>query len=97
MAARITCADRAKRRRRHRGNHRVGVGGEAASDPTLALGLVGRGITRFSMAPACIAEVRTALAERTLEECQALASAGRRRSGGRRDHSDVRQRASPRK
>jgi phosphoenolpyruvate-protein phosphotransferase (PTS system enzyme I) len=57
------------------GNHPVGVCGEAASDPMLALVLVGLGITSLSMAPACLADVRAALAERTLEECRALASA----------------------
>ncbi len=51
----------------------VGVCGEAASDPMLALVLVGLGITSLSMAPACLADVRAALAERTLAECQALA------------------------
>jgi phosphoenolpyruvate-protein phosphotransferase (PTS system enzyme I) len=53
----------------------VGVCGEAASDPMLALVLVGLGITSLSMAPACIPDVRAALAERTLEECRALARA----------------------
>jgi phosphoenolpyruvate-protein phosphotransferase (PTS system enzyme I) len=55
------------------GNRSVGVCGEAASDPMLALVLVGLGITSLSMAPACLADVRAALAERTLEECRALA------------------------
>ena len=40
----------------------------------LALVLVGLGISSLSMAPACLADVRAALAERTLEQCQALAS-----------------------
>ena len=53
----------------------VGVCGEAASDPMLALVLVGFGITSLSMAPACLPDVRTALAERTLEDCRALARA----------------------
>ena len=57
------------------GNRPVGVCGEAASDPMLALVLVGLGITSLSMAPACLADVRAALAERTVEECQALANA----------------------
>jgi len=57
------------------GNRPVGVCGEAASDPMLALVLVGLGITSLSMAPACLADVRAALAERTLEECRALADA----------------------
>jgi phosphotransferase system enzyme I (PtsI) len=57
------------------GSKPVGVCGEAASDPMLALVLVGLGITSLSMAPACIPDVRAALAERTLEECRALARA----------------------
>jgi phosphotransferase system enzyme I (PtsI) len=56
-------------------NRPVGVCGEAASDPILALVLVGLGITSLSMAPACLADVRAALAERTLKQCQALATA----------------------
>ena len=57
------------------GNRPVGVCGEAASDPMLALVLVGLGITSLSMAPACLADVRAALAEHTLEQCQAFATA----------------------
>jgi phosphotransferase system enzyme I (PtsI) len=57
------------------GNRPVGVCGEAASDPMLALVLVGLGITSLSMAPACLADVRAALSERTLEECRTLAGA----------------------
>ncbi len=56
------------------GSRPVGVCGEAASDPMLALVLVGLGITSLSMAPACLADVRAALSEHTLEECRALAS-----------------------
>ncbi len=36
----------------------MGVCGEAASDPMLALVLVGLGITSLSMAPACLPDVR---------------------------------------
>ncbi len=57
------------------GKRPVGVCGEAASDPMLALVLVGLGITSLSMAPACLADVRAALLERTLEECRSLARA----------------------
>jgi phosphotransferase system enzyme I (PtsI) len=56
------------------GTRPIGVCGEAASDPTLALVLVGLGITSLSMAPACPADVRAALAEHTLAQCQALAT-----------------------
>ncbi|HET8979007.1 MAG TPA: putative PEP-binding protein, partial [Solirubrobacteraceae bacterium] len=56
----------------------VGVCGEAASDPLLALVLVGLGIRSLSMAPACLADVRAALAEHTLDECRSLAEAALR-------------------
>jgi phosphotransferase system enzyme I (PtsI) len=58
----------------------VGVCGEAASDPLLALVLVGLGVTSLSMAPACPPDVRSALAEHTIEECREL-SAGALESG----------------
>ncbi|MGA2928654.1 MAG: putative PEP-binding protein, partial [Solirubrobacteraceae bacterium] len=53
----------------------VGVCGEAASDASLALVLVGLGVTSLSMAPTCVPDVRAALAEHTLEECRELAAA----------------------
>jgi phosphoenolpyruvate-protein phosphotransferase (PTS system enzyme I) len=53
----------------------VGVCGEAASDPLLALVLVGLGVTSLSMAPVGLAAVRTALAGHTLPECRELAIA----------------------
>jgi phosphotransferase system enzyme I (PtsI) len=52
---------------------RVGVCGEAASDPMLALVLTGLGVSSLSMAPVALAEVRAALARHTLEECRELA------------------------
>ncbi|UYM25866.1 hypothetical protein NQP46_31660 [Streptomyces albus] len=57
----------------------VGVCGEAASDPLLALVLTGLGVTSLSAAPGCLSAVRAALAARTLEECRTLA---RPRAGG---------------
>ncbi len=51
----------------------VGVCGEAAADPLLALVLVGLGVTSLSMAPAALADVRLALSERTLDEARRLA------------------------
>ncbi|MFD4985552.1 phosphoenolpyruvate--protein phosphotransferase [Streptomyces sp. NPDC058374] len=51
----------------------VGVCGEAAADPLLALVLVGLGVTSLSAAPGCLADVRASLASRTLEECRELA------------------------
>ena len=58
----------------------VGVCGEAASDPLLAPVLVGLGVTSLSMAPACLPDVRAALAAHTLEQCRALAAAALRAS-----------------
>ncbi|GHF05024.1 phosphoenolpyruvate-protein phosphotransferase [Amycolatopsis deserti] len=51
----------------------VGVCGEAASDPLLALVLVGLGVTSLSMAPAALPAVRLALAAHTAADCAALA------------------------
>jgi phosphoenolpyruvate-protein phosphotransferase (PTS system enzyme I) len=53
----------------------VSVCGEAASDPLLATVLAGLGVTSLSMASPAVAEVRAALAERTLAECEAAAAA----------------------
>ncbi|MFC1401154.1 MULTISPECIES: phosphoenolpyruvate--protein phosphotransferase [Streptacidiphilus] len=52
----------------------VGVCGEAAADPLLALVLVGLGVTSLSAAPSCLGEVRATLSEHTLEDCRALAA-----------------------
>ncbi|MFH8384375.1 phosphoenolpyruvate--protein phosphotransferase [Kitasatospora sp. NPDC018058] len=51
----------------------LGVCGEAAADPALAMVLVGLGITSLSAAPASLPEVRAALAAHTLAECRELA------------------------
>ncbi|MGL3151128.1 phosphoenolpyruvate--protein phosphotransferase [Microbacterium sp. A82] len=51
----------------------VGICGEAAADPLLAVVLVGLGATSLSMAPAALADVRLALSERTLDEAKRLA------------------------
>ena len=51
----------------------VGVCGEMAGDPLLALVLTGLGVTSLSMAPGSVAEVRASLAAHTLEECERLA------------------------
>jgi hypothetical protein len=59
----------------------VGVCREAASDPLFAVVLTGLGVTSLSMAPPSLAEVRAALAERTLAECP-----GRRRGRAHRGH-----------
>ena len=52
----------------------VSVCGEAASDPLLAVVLAGLGVTSLSMASSSVAEVRAALAERTLAECESAAA-----------------------
>jgi phosphotransferase system enzyme I (PtsI) len=53
----------------------VGVCGEAASDPGLAVVLTGLGITSLSMAARSIPAVRDALAARTLADCRRAAEA----------------------
>jgi phosphotransferase system enzyme I (PtsI) len=51
----------------------VGVCGEAAADPLLALVLVGLGVTSLSAAPGCLADVRASLASHSLDDCRRLA------------------------
>ena len=53
----------------------VGVCGESASDPLMALVLVGMGITSLSMSTASIPAVRFALRHTSLETCQQMARA----------------------
>lgn len=53
----------------------VGICGEAAADPHLAVVLVGLGATTLSMTPAALADVRAALAEVTMEQAVAKATA----------------------
>ncbi|WP_314096282.1 phosphoenolpyruvate--protein phosphotransferase [Microbacterium foliorum] len=51
----------------------VGICGEAAADPMLAVVLVGLGATTLSMAPSALADVRRMLSTRTLDEARNLA------------------------
>ena len=51
----------------------VGVCGEAAGDPLLALVLVGLGVTSLSMAPGSLADVRLLLARHGMDHCRRLA------------------------
>ena len=51
----------------------VGVCGEAAADPELAVVLIGLGVTSLSMTPAAFAEVRASLLEVTIDEARARA------------------------
>jgi len=51
----------------------VGICGEAAADPLLAVVLVGLGATSLSMSPAALADVRTELARFTLDQAKEFA------------------------
>lgn len=53
----------------------VGVCGESAGDPLMALVLTGMGITSLSMAPPAAVAVRYLLSQHTLEQCQEMARA----------------------
>jgi phosphotransferase system enzyme I (PtsI) len=53
----------------------VGVCGEAAADPLLAVVLVGLGATTLSMSASALADVRASLADFTLEQARHLADA----------------------
>nr|WP_274638536.1 phosphoenolpyruvate--protein phosphotransferase [Microbacterium bovistercoris] len=53
----------------------VGICGEAAADPLLALVLVGLGATTLSMAPAALADVRALLRDHTLDDAGRVAEA----------------------
>jgi phosphotransferase system enzyme I (PtsI) len=48
----------------------VGVCGEAAADPDLAVVLAGLGVTSLSMTPVALDDVRAELAKYTLQEAQ---------------------------
>ncbi|GAA1862933.1 phosphoenolpyruvate--protein phosphotransferase [Microbacterium koreense] len=53
----------------------VGICGEAAADPLLAVVLVGLGATSLSMAPTALADVRATLLQHTLDDAKAIAEA----------------------
>ncbi|WP_119697436.1 phosphoenolpyruvate--protein phosphotransferase [Microbacterium halotolerans] len=53
----------------------VGVCGEAAADPLLAVVLVGLGVTSLSMTPAALAEVRAELKRHTVDDARRIAAA----------------------
>lgn len=55
----------------------IGVCGEAAADPLLALVLVGLGARSLSMAPSAVPAVRFALARHTADRCRAMAQGAR--------------------
>ena len=53
----------------------VGICGEAAADPLLAVALVGMGATSLSMAPTALADVRASLLQYDLADAQRIAQA----------------------
>ncbi len=53
----------------------VGICGEAAADPLLAVVLVGLGATTLSMAPTALADVRASLLQHTREDAERIAAA----------------------
>jgi phosphotransferase system enzyme I (PtsI) len=71
----------------------VGVCGEAASDPALALVLVGLGVTSLSMAPVSLPAVRSSLSRHRAAECAELASLALQAADGRAGRTAVRQAA----
>ena len=68
----------------------VGVCGEAASDPLLALVLVGLGVTSLSMAPGAVPAVRASLAEHSLADCRSLAGSAMEAEDGTSARAAVR-------
>jgi phosphoenolpyruvate-protein phosphotransferase (PTS system enzyme I) len=60
-----------------RADRPIGVCGESAGDPLLALVLTGLGATSLSMAPSKVPVVRLALSLHSLPECQELATVAR--------------------
>jgi phosphotransferase system enzyme I (PtsI) len=73
----------------------VGVCGEAAGDPLLALVLVGLGLTSLSMAPACLPPVRHALSTHTLDRCRDMAKVAREADDAATARESVRELAAP--
>jgi len=53
----------------------VGICGEAAADPLLAVVLVGLGATSLSMAPTALADVRASLLEHSIDDARVIAEA----------------------
>ena len=53
----------------------VGICGEEAADPLLAVVLVGLGATSLSMAPTALADVRATLLQHTIAEARDIATA----------------------
>ncbi len=53
----------------------VGICGEAAADPLLAVVLVGLGATSLSMAPTALADVRASLLQYSIDDARVIAEA----------------------
>lgn len=73
----------------------VGVCGEAAGDPLLALVLVGLGVSSLSMAVAKVPAVRAALAQHDFDRCVDMAEVARAASSPRSARAAVAELASP--
>ncbi len=73
----------------------VGVCGEAAGDPGLALVLAGLGVSSLSMAPGKVPAVRTALGLHTMTQCQQMAAAARAGTNAAEAKSAVMKMADP--
>ncbi|HEY8589405.1 MAG TPA: phosphoenolpyruvate--protein phosphotransferase, partial [Naasia sp.] len=71
----------------------VGICGEAAADPLLAVVLVGLGATSLSMSPSAIADVRAELLQHTREQATALAEAALTAEDGASARAAVRARS----
>jgi phosphotransferase system enzyme I (PtsI) len=72
----------------------IGVCGESAGDPLLALVLAGLGVSSLSMAPSKVPVVRLALSLHDLAQCQGLATAARAAATAVDALAAVRERAS---
>ena len=71
----------------------IGVCGESAGDPLLALVLAGLGVSSLSMAPSKVPVVRLALSLHSLPECQGLATVAREARTAKEALEAVRSRA----
>ncbi|MFV0634474.1 phosphoenolpyruvate--protein phosphotransferase [Demequina sp.] len=73
----------------------VGVCGESAGDPYLALVLAGLGVASLSMAPSKVPAVKLALSLHSIAECRALAAVARAASSASAARDAVRAAANP--
>ncbi|MGN9919420.1 phosphoenolpyruvate--protein phosphotransferase [Micromonospora palomenae] len=73
----------------------IGVCGEAAADPLLAVVLAGLGVTSLSMSPRALAPVRAALAAHTLADCARLAKLALAAEDAEQARATVRSEARP--